>query len=250
MADIDFLPAKLREDNAQRKKQFWRGLVVAAFAVLLAVAAAVLDQRRRGVEADLLSTTGRHETVLALAQKLAKEQEETGALASRADLVAYLEHPWPRTQIMAAVLKDLPKTVAIERLHIFREIMRERSDMPREPAPSSTAATGEELLKLNPAKRDMARLREEIDGSDIIVALDGVTRDAPALHRYLSSLGESPLLATAELVSIENAEGRAGQSQFRLRLVVRPSHAQSDGAEPKAAITESFKPEPTATEAS
>jgi hypothetical protein len=76
-----------------------------------------------------------------------------------------------------------------------------------------------------------------------------VTTDTDALHTYLSRLAHSPLVAKAELVSLEHEPGSGGPPQeadkpapaeaarFHATLTVKPGYGQPGGPGPDTLVT-------------
>ena len=83
MQDIDFLPRQYHEEHAQRKNQFWRLVVVALFAAMVASAAFSQYRRRMLVGAQLAATTTEHTAVQSQAAQLAGLQAELRKLPRR-----------------------------------------------------------------------------------------------------------------------------------------------------------------------
>jgi hypothetical protein len=79
--------------------------------------------------------------------------------------------------------------------------------------------------------RDQQHLRKENDRLVVVVRLTGVTRNTADLHTYLAEVVGSPLIAEAELSSIEGIqdEFENGWSRFAVRLIVLPGFGQPGG---------------------
>jgi hypothetical protein len=231
MKEIDFLPARYREQHAQRKKQFWRLVVVAAYAALLCAAAWTHTSRRRQLEAQVKAAAVQHAAVSVQGEQLARLQEELRQVQAEAELYTYLRHPWPRTQILAAIVSLLPKSAQLEELRLQRQqAIDPAAAMLRDRARAAAANPGEAKPDTRPlARRDLEALQEIIDESNVAVSLAGVTTDEAALHIYLGQLGDDPLFAKVELVSLERMEGKQGVSRFRARAMVVPGYGQPRG---------------------
>jgi Tfp pilus assembly protein PilN len=229
MQDIDFLPLEYRQQHQRRQVQPWRVVVVAAFVALLAGAALAQHTRRQYVAGQLAAVRPQYEEALRQEGSRAELQAELQSAQCGAELLTYLRHPWPRTQLLAAALAPLPPEITLQQLHIARETpghqpateQRSRADK---------KAEEEKIAKLPPAARDLKRLREEFDRTQVTVRLTGTTTDSAALHRYLGVLGKQELFAKAELRSIERVEGnQAGSLRFHATLTARPGYGQPGG---------------------
>ncbi|MBN1396024.1 MAG: hypothetical protein JW959_13460 [Pirellulales bacterium] len=239
MQDVDFLPIEYREKYQRRQSQPWQ--LVAAAAIVGLVAAAAVGQRLhlRRAEAELATIAPTYEAAVKLQNRLAEEDKKLDRATARAELIAYLRHPWPRTQLLAALLAPLPEEIAFQQV----EIIRDRSPAASSNAVSSRTETNEEENRdsLAPAERDMEKIRRRIDPMQTVVVLTGTAKDSAALHRYLSELDNANLFDKAELDSLSGAEdGEQGASvRFRAVLAVRPGYGQPGG--PEREIAESKK---------
>jgi Tfp pilus assembly protein PilN len=230
MKDIDFLPAKYREANAQRRVQLWRMAVLACFAALLCAAAIGEYEVQRSTKHELEQVCTHYDLALADSQRLANLEQARDACRAEADLLTFLRHPWPRTRILAQLVAPLPDTIIFTRLQIERQRTTGKSAAPMTMIPQDPAVAAAALARLSPAQRDLRRLREEIDGSQTVVILEGTTRENTALHSYLGKLAAAPMFSAAELTSIESLEKeQPGASRFSARLVVRPGYGQRGG---------------------
>jgi hypothetical protein len=231
MHDVDFLPAEYRQHRARRRVQPWRMAVVVAFLALVAAAASSQLHRRRQLQSDLAALAPQREVIEEQNAQLAGMQAALGEARARAELITYLRHPWPKTQVLDSLLAPMPGEIALERLEVFSE---PAGPEPAAGRPSAVERKAEQqaAAKLPPAGLDLQRLRGECDRSRTVVALAGVTSDGAALHRYLGELGRTYLFSKVELRSIE-AETPAGGERLRFEamLIVRPGYGQPGGPE-------------------
>ena len=229
MHDIDFLPAEYRQQHALRRRQPWRIILVGVVAALVGLASVAQHYRRRSLEAELAAIQPQHDLAVGQNQQLAALQSQLLAARATAELFTYLRHPWPRTRILAEVLAPLPAEVTLNRLDIARQTPTGRGPAQRR---SRAEEQAEQAAKaaLQPATRDLKRLREEADPAHTIVTVAGVTTDGAALHRYLGSLEKSDLFSKVELSDIETSEGDPTRSlKFSTVLIVRPGYGQPGG---------------------
>src|SRR5688572_30595525 len=98
MAEIDFLPARYREDRAQRKQEFWRLVVLGVYAGLLCLAAYTQRLQRHRIEGELKAADRMQASVVAQSDQLAALENELARTEAQAELYTFLRHPWPRTQ--------------------------------------------------------------------------------------------------------------------------------------------------------
>jgi hypothetical protein len=241
--EIDFLPASYREAGLKRKNT---GLRVAAVAIFVAlIGGAVVFQQHLRIQAkeQLAEITPLYEAAKAETQQLAQLQVRLSEASKRAELCTYLRHPWPRTQLLAAVTESMPDDVELSSLEILREPL---PNVEGEAAHPVEKAGEGAAPKINPAQHDLQALRDEWDKSRVVVVIAGTTDNTPALHAYLDQLGRAPLFQKVEVGNMERMTGAAavtGEMQFHARLIVRPGYGQPKGPTPAEdkLTTTSFK---------
>ena len=230
MQDIDFLPAEYFQRRVRRQARPWRIAVVTLFAVLAAGAAAGQYLQRQRLQAELDALLPAYQLATGQQQRLAQLQAKLQTEQHTAELLAYLQHPWPRTQILRALVDSLPEQVVFEQLRIGRQ---KRSVQPPAEVRPPSAEQKEDLSKLPPAQRDLRALREEYDNTEVYVRIVGATSDSSALYAWLATLGKHRLFARTELVSIEIA-GQTDNKLMRFEavVVVVPGYSQPGGPMP------------------
>lgn len=238
MHDIDFLPSEYRQNHHRRRSQTRRILVVAVLAAALAAAALDQHRRRQQLRAALADREPAHAAAVQKRDALDELQSRLQAARARADLFTYLRHPWPRTQIMGALLGPLPDEIAFEQVEIAQETAT-ASKPARNLSPADEQAREEQLAGLSAAARDLRRLRDEFDPKRTTVTITGVTSESAALHRYLRELGRAELFSKAQLNSIETDKADPNRVRFTVTLLVRPGYGQPGGPDGPA-------PQPTA----
>lgn len=243
MKNIDFLPTNYRERLRLKQARVWWGIVAATFGAAIAASACAQWGVARSLQYQL-ATAGNAATLASEQDKrYAQLLTEVNQGSDLAELCVYLKHPWPRTQILAALASPLPETVRLTEVRIHQE-----------------APTGEQLLqqpirkpggkaedaRSSGAAGDLARLREENDHLVTMIEVIGETSDADALHRYVAALGKSELLLGARLKSFEAVEARdVATVRFELRAHLRPAYGLAGGPEgpPVPATTSEEKPQ-------
>jgi hypothetical protein len=157
------------------------------------------------------------------------------ALASHeAGLFTYLDHPWPRTQILAHLIQTLPPAIEITQIHLTEQD-NARPQAPQAPARSRPGGddTGGRLL---PAEQDLRKLRAEVDRRQTVAEIAGTTSDVAELHQYVADLNRSPLVAFAQIKLIDAAakDAREPRTRFGLRVQIQTGHGQSSSQRPAA----------------
>lgn len=230
MNDIDFLPMDYRQKHAQRQSQPWQVLVTAAMVGLVVAAASVQQYRRVRVERNLALIEPVYAAAIDQQSKLVEAQKKLKLVEASAELYTYLHHPWPRTQLLGALVSPLPDSITLQQIQILREATAAPTVANAQP-PVDPKAEEERLKSLAPAQRDLAKLRSRLDPLQTVVVLTGTATEADALHRYIGELDATDIFDKAELDcfnSIDNSKTGA-VLQFRAVLAVQPGYGQSGG---------------------
>ena len=221
MKNIDFLPPRYRERHRQRQAFAWEIAVVGFFGLLIAAGALWQLNQRWRINNRLAALNDRFQEAVALQATQEQLQARLASGSEVAELYLYLEHPWPRTQVLHAAESCLPQGMFLTDIHIAYEA-----------ATTAPALDEAELQKLSPARRDMARLRRESDRRTAVVRIAGTTDDDTQVYHFAHRLGQLPPLATVKLESAET-QGKdiLEKTGFRLRGVLRPGYFQPGGPE-------------------
>jgi Tfp pilus assembly protein PilN len=225
--DIDFLPDVYREAGIQRKNITLRAVVIAAFVSLVGFAVVYQQHLRIVAQEQLAALLPSYEQSQAETKRLAEMQTQLQSVQRQAELYTYLRHPWPRSQILAALTEPLPDEIQLQELSIVREPLATSGG---DAAPPSAKPSEAAAAKLNPAQRDLATLRDHWDRTQIVVKLSGQTDDPLALHRYLEELNRIVMFSRVEEGVIESLPGDSkNQIHFAARVIVRPGYGQPKG---------------------
>jgi hypothetical protein len=230
MRDIDFLPNEYRERHARRQSQPWQIFVTVAILGLVVATGTVQHYHRRSVENALAKIRPSYDAAIFEQQELAKAKSRLKMVEAKADLYVYLRHPWPRTQLLHALITPLPDGITLQQIQIAREQGTNRTPSGT-PAPVSAAEEQERLKQLEPEQRDLLKLRKEHDSSQMTVILSGTARDPAALHHYMADLDATDIFDKADLDcfnAIDNSKVGA-VLQFRAVLTVQPGWGQPGG---------------------
>jgi Tfp pilus assembly protein PilN len=225
MQDIDFLPSDFKRRRNNRHGRSWQIIVVGAALGLLIVVAMGQMRALRQVEERLAQIEPERQVLDARQSQLADLRKQLAETEAQADLIAYMGHPWPKTQLLSATLRSLPEEIVCDGIRIAREST---------PSQAQRRRTGdseeEDLTTVEPAVRDMRLLQEECDLAVVAIVLEGMTTDGIELHRYLHRLNNVPLLDKVELHSLESTnDDSEARFQFEARLTVRPGFGQPNG---------------------
>jgi hypothetical protein len=230
MHDIDFLPIEYRQKHQRQQSQPWQIVVSIAIMAMIAGAAITQHAGRRYVQKQLTAVESAYKTAQQLQYQLTEIKKRLEQVGADAELNTYLRHPWPRTQLLAALLAPLPKEITFLQLQIMRETTASAPFGGMRPT-VDLKADEEKLRSMTPAQRDLMKLRVRTDPLRTIVQLSGMTTESAALHRYLDELDKKSIFEQAELNNVNSVEKNAGGSavQFRAVLMVQPGYGQSGG---------------------
>ncbi|MGD0382601.1 MAG: hypothetical protein ABSA77_03700 [Thermoguttaceae bacterium] len=229
MIDIDFLPVQYHQKNAYRQAKPWQIIVVTSFLGLVALLTISQKVHLRFVERELDELAPTYETALAQEQRLSDVQNQLKRMESEAELITYLHHPWPRSQLLSALLSRLPEEISLEQLQITREADNSAPASDRRP-PIPLGNSGDQQKTLSPAERDLQILQNQSDDKQTVVILIGSTTDSAAVHRFLNEILSNPLFSKAELGSVTSVnESSRTTIQFQAKLVVKPGYGQPGG---------------------
>lgn len=238
MHDIDFLPQRYREAQADRSTHVWRVVLVVVVAAVVSSTAGLQIRRRAQlrehvglVQTNLQAVRGQSAELPELERRMQRDEVES-------QLHTYLRRPWPRTQVLAALVRPLPDSIALTSIKIGRESGGSGTGAaPAEQvvAPGSSAAASAQPT----LKDDLEQLRKRFDPPRTVIQLAGVAQDAVALHRYMAELGRSDLLVDPELLSVQSAAEDEGPSatvkvstnnrSFNARVFLRPGFGHPGG---------------------
>src|SRR5262245_14967114 len=202
MKSIDFLPDIYRKREALRLARVWWGIVVLVFGGAVGSSSVAQVWLRYSLQQQFDDLTPTYTTAQGQVRELAELQSQIAKSAQEASLFTYLEHPWPRTQLMAEVVRPLPDVIRLTQLYIREEELPRAVPQvgPRRQSPEEEAAAS-----LRHAEQDLARLQDEMDHRQTIMELDGHTTNVARLHEYLADLSRSPLVEAANIKSLEAA---------------------------------------------
>ena len=235
---IDFLPQHYREDDERRRTQAWRILIICIFAFVLPTASLYQYRLRLLIDRQLAQLDETHQDAQRDAQRLSSLSNQLTEKATVAQLATFLRHPWPPTQIVAAIVERLPESIAIEEM-IIRRISP--------PVQQTTNEGDADRAKPTPmpAVEDLKTLEQQAKG-EIVVELTGQTVDNRQLHHYLSELARNPLFVRADLGSMESVPARQGRNsaaRFEAQLSVRPGYSLPGGPPVKQQVAQDDRPE-------
>jgi len=220
MKPIDFLPPRYRERHRQRQALAWEISIVTLFAVLIGCGVLWQITEHWQANSQLTSIREQFRSAVELQSRLEQLQNKLAEESQTAELYLYLQHPWPRTQVLHAMEGCLSDGMYLHDVQVSHEAMT-----------AAPPLSDEELLKMTPVQRDITRLRREADRRIAVVKIAGTTSDSKLVYDFAHRLGQTPLMATVKLEAAENQIAGSDQTTFRLRGVLKPGYGQPGGPE-------------------
>jgi Tfp pilus assembly protein PilN len=231
MKNIDFLPQRYHESDIRRKVVIWRCVLLLSFGGVLSAATIGQFALKRSAQERLSAQKESYQQAHSKTLRIAALQQQLEGLQEQAALYTYLQHPWPRTQLLVSIARDLPEAVTLQELQFSNNKPKQSSrGMPNALIIGGNNA-GADSEPAGAAKKDLQQLRTEHDDARTAIHIKGTTTDTAALNAYVSALGQLPLFESASLASLESVNQREKEdvSQFRVQILVRPGYGQADG---------------------
>jgi hypothetical protein len=235
MKTIDFLPEIYRQREALRRARLWWCIVVMIFSS--AIGASVLAQAwlRHGLHQQLDALTPEYAAAQTQVQELSGLQVQIMRAGHEANLYTFLENPWPRTQLLAEVVRPLAENIRLSQIHLAEE---EQARTAIQVGPRNSKAEEEAAAKATGPERDLAKLQDENERRQTTIEIEGFTGDVARLHDYVADISRSPLVAAANIKSLEAAvANQRGQTRFTLRVIVKAGYCQRGDITPAIVAT-------------
>jgi hypothetical protein len=240
MKNLDFLPEIYKQQGELRRARVWWGAVVVIFGTAIGLAAGTQFWLRHSIQRQLDELEPQFVQAQKQTQELSGLNAQIVKAGRSAGLFTFLEDPWPRTQVLAELVRPLPKSVQLTRIQIGEEEIV-RAAQSNGSARRRGRAEEEDGPKLSPVEQDLAQLRADAEKRQAFVDLEGQTQDVTELHAYVAEIGRSALFASAQIKSLEATPGDTLpiQTKFTVRVNVRPGYAVSGGGPtaPPASVT-------------
>jgi hypothetical protein len=244
MHTIDFLPEHYRERRKQGRVRWWWALVVCLFGGVVVLTSSLQWVNVHRIKVELARLEMQVAVARQLDQQLLDLEAKVTAVSHHSNLYTFLQHPWPRTQILAAVVQPLPAELQLSSIRIAETLIA------RPVATAAPEAGQEAAPPPHAAVADLQQLHDTHEAQRVVVILDGTTQEVEHLHKYLDALGQHPLIAEARLNTLETRKLETHSLVvFQLQLTVKSGHGLSDGppgplAPQTAAETANLKQEP------
>ncbi|MBA2114974.1 hypothetical protein [Bremerella alba] len=214
--EIEFLPKKYREKQKSHNFQVSRLLlivvIVAGMSSVLLYQLASLHSVKRQVAA----LDDQHEKVVQLMQEVDQRRGEVVVKRHHAKLLTFLDHPFPKSQIIAAIANPLPTEIAITRVQVTVEQVASTNAKP----PSEK---GKKAPQGHPMELDLKQLIDEVKAHRCTVEVEGTTDDTSCLYTFLASLHQAEIIESAKIESIDPHQKTDGSefSNFTAHVKVK-----------------------------
>jgi len=224
MKTIDFLPDIYRQREIMRRARLWWCIVAVIFGSAIGVAATAQAWLKHSLVRQLDDLGPQFAAARAQVQELSSLQAEINRAGHEASLYTFLDSSWPRTQLLAELVRPLATTIRLTQVNLAEE---DQARSAIQVGPRNLKAEEEAAAKATLPEKDLAKLQDENDRRQTSIEIDGYTADVARLHQYVGDLSHSPLVASANIKSLEGAAGnQQGRTRFTLRLIVRPGYCQ------------------------
>lgn len=241
MQAIDFLPEHYRERRKQRRVRWWWALIVCMFGGIVLATASLQWLNVQRVKRELANLDLQCNTFRQLDLQLLELETKVTSLSHSADLYTFLKHPWPRTQILTAVVAPLPKDVQLSNIRIAETLVAKKTVAAAAP---EAAADAVKAAPLAPASADLQQLHDAHEAQRIVVHVEGSVKEAETLHSYLEALGNQPLIAEARLSSMETRKLETHSLVvFEIQISIKGAHGLSEGPNGPLAPVRAAPPE-------
>jgi Tfp pilus assembly protein PilN len=225
--NIDFLPELYHHQRVLgRSRLYWMGVAM-LFALAIAGTASSQWLLKRALDAQVSFVEPKYVIAQQRQAEIAKLMENRKRAEELAALYMYLEHPWPRTQLLAAIAQPLTPSIHLTSLNLIEQM--EATPVARGEEKDTNYSNAESVKsELVTPHSVLARLRSEHDHQRTVLELSGEFANAKELHAYVDSLARSPLFASASLKGLESGSEDPAKktSRFNIRVVVRPGYGQ------------------------
>jgi len=238
---LDFLPEQYRQRGQRRRAYIWRGTVGGLFGLFFATTAFLQHNHHASVSAKLAEVEAQYTEAIAHNARFAEVQNQLRVHRTTAQLLTFLRHPWPRTQILAAVVEPLPESITLTEWHIRRDVKQQLAP-PAHVPPHAQPADGKPAPADHATRRanDFKQLLIEHGDARHVVHLTGYATEVTELHEYLARLNANRLFVKVDLNSIEHrpsdssGDAWAGMHLFTVQATLRGGHGQCAPIKPAA----------------
>lgn len=229
MKTIEFLPPEYRHKQALHRAKLWWLTIAVLFGTGISLTAIT----QYGLRLQLQRQVAQFDQEFQIANIRRAELEATQKRLQDADhevaLYTYLRHPWPKSQILAAIVAPLPSGIRLTEFHTSQEVgvpgTTSNVSATTVSVDANTAAVG------NSFELDMKALRAASDSHPLYLTIQGTATTSDELHSYVAQLHNHRLFSKVDLQSVETLRISTGPvlMQFQVRVKLLPGLGQPGG---------------------
>ena len=198
-----------------RQSRLWLIVVAVVFIAMLGGSIYAQRTRKARAEAELAAIEPQYQQAVDQNLRLAETQARLNKARDVARLYTYLRHPWPRTQLLAAVVAPLPEGVTLDELQITREAAQDVAASERH-SKKESETKAKDVEKMPPAARDLCSSAMRPIARRPWCSCSARPTTAMPCITTSAQLGTCDLFDKAELDWLDTAENsHDGTLQFR-----------------------------------
>lgn len=214
--EIEFLPKKYREKRKSHNFQVSRLLLIVL--VVASMSAVVLYQLAslHAVNREVATLDQQHAKVMQLMQEVERRRAEVAVKRHHAKLLTFLDHPYPKSQVISAIANPLPTEITITRLQLTVEQTAVAGQKP-------VSEKGKSAPQGHPMELDLKQLIDDAKSRHCTVEVEGTTDDTSCLYTFLASLHQAEIIESAKIESIDPHQNSDGSefSNFTAHVKVK-----------------------------
>lgn len=204
MKEIEFLPKRFREKQRHSNVNISRWFVLSLLLGGMSLVSLYQFASLQHAKGQLATLKTHHERITELLQEVEQSRSNLARMRHHARLQTFLDHSYPKSQVVAVVTNPLPPEIVIKRIEIAR--IQLATDVTRAVSENSS----DQMQQGHPMELDLKQLITECKGRHCTLEMEGTTSDTSSLYTFLAALHESNIIRSAKLESIDpqtNSEG-------------------------------------------
>ncbi|MHC2066832.1 hypothetical protein ACYFX5_05135 [Bremerella sp. T1] len=217
--EIEFLPKKYREKRKRDTSHISRLLLLVVVAAGMSVMLLYQLASLHSVNHQLAEVEEHHERVSKLMQEVELKRIEVAQKRHHANLLTFLDHPFPKSQVIATIANPLPVEITITRIQLATPISQVKNSRP-------ATEKGKAAPQGHPMELDLKQLLGETSQRRCVIELEGTTDDTSCLYTFLAELHQADIVESAKIESIDpqvKADGREF-SNFTAHIKIKRGH--------------------------
>ncbi|PHS16987.1 MAG: hypothetical protein COA78_03335 [Blastopirellula sp.] len=213
MQSIDFLPEKYKQRRIRKRVGFLR-IGIFSIIVLCVCGTALFQLVRLGsLKLEIASLEAEYSKVTEIQKNILELESKNQTQINQAQLLTFLRHPWPSSQIMSLVAETKTESLYFNEMRVFRQSETKKKALFPEDKDTNKD-------KLPAAVQDLLELQKDLRGKEIVINISGICNDTTQLYDYLSKLNQSDLVHRAIVDSVEPITGISDIQNSRFEIIV------------------------------